>query len=176
MHRPLKDEKGLIRGYEISARGEVVCSWDEDHPIPMRVVGKTSKVYRQVQLMVRGRLKWIYVHRLMGFTWLRKPQSSLRKIVDHIDGNSLNNSVNNLRWVTTLGNNINRKCYGLIQEEEEGGRFIPKVAGFLHTRYASECEKTALEMRKMLVECYVRYTMKHPENGSNFPHKSIHTY
>ena len=123
--------------------------------------------------MVRSSLQWFYVHRLMGFSWLDTPDSPLKFIVDHRDGDGLNNAVENLRWVTISGNNLNRKCYGLV---EKSGIFFPKIAGYVHTRYGTDDRELALTLRSLLVECYIRYNSRHPACGSGFPHIWIHKY
>ena len=104
----LRWKGGLVRHYEIDQSGCVRCSLDHTVDIPTRIQGGKKK-YRQVQLMVGGgRIRWLYVHRLMGFSWLRIKHVS-QTIVDHIDGNGLNNNLQNLRWVTPRVNNLNRK-------------------------------------------------------------------
>lgn len=45
------------------------------------------------------------IHRLMAETFLPNPDNLPE--IDHIDGNALNNNLDNLRWVTRLENNNN---------------------------------------------------------------------
>ena len=47
------------------------------------------------------------VHRLMAISFLDNPLN--KPIVDHIDGNRVNNIITNLRWATIQENNINAK-------------------------------------------------------------------
>ena len=170
--RPLRCKDGMIRFYQIDARGTISCTADEDVVVPMRIAGK-KKTYCQAQLMRCGTLRWYYVHRLMAFSWLGDSPHFLRTIVDHQNGNSLDNTVDNLRWVTQTANNINKKCYGLV---EEGAYFIPRISGFNHHRFRTTDRDLALMLRAQLVESYVRYNMRFPLNGSDFPHYSIHKY
>lgn len=47
------------------------------------------------------------IHRLIAQTYLENPDN--KPYVDHIDRNTLNNNLSNLRWVTGRENNLNRK-------------------------------------------------------------------
>ena len=170
--RPLRCKAGLIKHFVIDGLGNISLADGSDFPIPTRISGRKKK-YAQVQLMRSGTLRWYYVHRLVCFSWKGPSPHKLRNIVDHIDGNSLNNAVSNLRWVTIRGNNLNIKGKGVY---EGNNRFMPKIAGFVHHRYASEDREVAELMRDQLVECYVRYNCRFPENGGDYPHHSIHIY
>ena len=173
MSRPLRCRNGLFKNFSIQADGTIYWKLVPEHEFPKRLAGKKKK-YWQIQLMRNGDVKWYYVHRLMGYSWLGSPPHRLRYIVDHINGDSLDNTVENLRWVTPTGNQLNKKCYGLV---ECSGFFVPKVAGFLHLRYATEDEQLCHEMRDKLVQSYVRYSCRFPEKDScDYPHYSIHKY
>ena len=168
--KPLKYRGFVLSWWKIDARGNLYCTADPTYEAPTRVTG-TRKKYRQVQLLVHGRLQWLYVHRLMAFSWLPKPKSPLLRIVDHRNGDSLNNKIENLRWITTQGNNLNRSCYGLVMED---GIFYPKVAGHIHYKFGAD-EATALMLRKILVEYYVNFTIRNPDSRS-YPHENISNY
>jgi hypothetical protein len=172
MLRKLRCKTGGFKNFLIDTRGAVTWNGDGDYAPPTRISGKKKK-YVQVQIMRGGALKWFYVHRLMAFSWLGESPHLLRLLVDHADGDSLNNSVENLRWVTPTANQINKVCRGIVEED---GMFYPKVAGYVHKNYGSLDEELCQDIRKMLVECYVRYNCRFPNNGNAFPHKSIHKY
>ena len=170
--RPLRCKGGRIKHFVIDCSGDISLANGDQFPIPRRIRG-AKKQYEQVQLMRNGTTRWYYVHILVCCSWRGSSPHPLRIIVDHIDGDSLNNVVTNLRWVTIRANNINRACYGLHEEE---GVYYPKVVGFVHYRYGSADEDVAKSMRRALVESYVRYNCRFPENGNAFPHRSIHVY
>jgi len=170
--KQVRCKQGLIRNFVIDSRGQVTCTADPDYNIPSRLSGK-KKVYKQVQLMRGGTTKWYYVHRLQAYSWLGESPHLLRYIVDHIDGDSLNNGVNNLRWVTPTANNINKRCDGIVVQD---GMFIPRIAGFNHVRYKTTDRELCQMIRRNLVESYVRYNCRFPEVGSDFPHFSISNY
>lgn len=173
MERLLNWKHGRIKGWVINGKGNLRCEYDIDYLPRYRIRGKKGKHYKQAHLMVGGTLRWFYIHRLVGFSWLALPDSPLRFIIDHKNGDSLCNRVENLRWVTITGNNINKKCYGL---REKDGWFSPRVASYTHSKYRTTDVELALQIRKLLVECYVRYNSRFPNCGSEFPHKYIYRY
>ena len=52
----------------------------------------------------QGKRTTVQAHRLIALTFIPNPDN--RPFVNHIDGDRLNNNVNNLEWVTVAENNI----------------------------------------------------------------------
>lgn len=50
-----------------------------------------------------------YLHRLLAEVFIPNPEGL--PVVDHLDGNSLNNSIDNFRWCTAKDNNRNSKSH-----------------------------------------------------------------
>ena len=48
------------------------------------------------------------IHRLLAEAFIPNPNNL--PVIDHIDKNKLNNSLNNLRWVSISQNSYNKKC------------------------------------------------------------------
>lgn len=58
--------------------------------------------YKYYRLSKDGKKKMFYAHRLVAETFIPNPNSL--PVVNHIDGNKLNNNVNNLEWVSYSDN------------------------------------------------------------------------
>lgn len=63
--------------------------------------------YYKVGFCVNGKKYNRFVHRLVAICYIDNPDNL--PVVDHIDGNRTNNSVENLRWTTYSGNSRNTK-------------------------------------------------------------------
>jgi hypothetical protein len=80
-----------------------------------------------------------YVHKLVGNAFIEKPNSNGKKlIVNHKDGNKLNNVVDNLEWTTYKGNNEHaiknglRKNYKLpILQIDDSGNIIKEYSSII---------------------------------------------
>lgn len=67
----------------------------------------TTHNYLYVTLSKNKKRELVYIHRLIAQMLIPNPLNKLT--VDHIDGNSLNNSITNLRWATQQEQSINRR-------------------------------------------------------------------
>ena len=77
--------------------------------------------YRRVTLSKDYKTKRILVHRLVAQAFLPNPES--KEFVNHIDNNGLNNSLQNLEWVTHAENMIHAQKQGrLFLAQSSGGK------------------------------------------------------
>ncbi len=67
---------------------------------------KRTDGYSVVMLCRNGKLKFVFIHRLVCMTVLLNPQN--KPCVDHIDHNRCNNNLENLRWATRSQNQMNK--------------------------------------------------------------------
>ena len=89
--------------YCVSNKGRVMN--EETNLIIKQSVNKYG--YKTISLMYNGKKKTYRVNRLVALTFIANPDN--KQMVDHIDGNKVNNNVNNLRWATNSENQMNNK-------------------------------------------------------------------
>ena len=62
--------------------------------------------YKMINLYKNGKMKMFSVHRLVALAFLENPDN--KPMIDHIDNNTANNNVKNLRWATQKDNLANQ--------------------------------------------------------------------
>lgn len=78
--------------------------------------GCITSGYRSVKLTFdNSKQQRFYVHRLVAEHFINNPDPKNKTLVNHIDGNKLNNNVDNLEWVSPRENNLH--YYRKIKEE-----------------------------------------------------------
>ena len=150
MNEIWKDIEGYEGIYKISNLGKVKSlSREYKHNMfGRKTVIKTSKEkiltininqgYEHVVLCKNGKFKQKLLHRLLAKAFIPNPEDKLN--INHIDGNGLNNSLENLEWSTQkenvrhaikyLGAKDNYKTYRnrsekmIIKTQKENNKFI----------------------------------------------------
>ena len=77
----------------------------------------TSTGYKKVELYKDGKRKSFKVHRLVAIAFIPNPDN--KPEVNHIDGNKINNNIDNLEWVTSSENSIHAYETGLSPNKKE---------------------------------------------------------
>ena len=73
----------------------------------------TNERYVRVGLFVDGKKMLLSIHRLLGDHFLPNPNKL--PLIDHIDRNTQNNDLCNLRWVDYTTNGHNKECSGSVK-------------------------------------------------------------
>lgn len=105
--QPIKDYEGK---YYITPQGDVVNA--KGKTLAYTVNKKTG--YKTVALWKNNIGSSKTIHRLVALTYLTNPNNLPE--VNHIDGNKLNNHVDNLEWVTRSKNMIHAYGTGLVEQ------------------------------------------------------------
>jgi hypothetical protein len=63
--------------------------------------------YYELTLQINGKKKHFPIHKLIGDNFIPNPES--KRCLDHINGDRLDNRIENLRWATNSENMWNRK-------------------------------------------------------------------
>lgn len=117
-----KDIEGFEGYYQISNKGNVrsVNRFDGVHDRQGSQIRQNLKHngYLQVGLRKHGKRKWFGVHRLVAIHFIENPDNKPQ--VNHIDGNKLNNTVENLEWVTGRENQRHAIKMGLRDNMPKG--------------------------------------------------------
>jgi hypothetical protein len=98
---------GLIPGYTIYLDGKIVSFSGRELAVH---VGKHG--YKTVQFKRNGKRKLYLVHRLLALCFIPNPHGKPQ--INHIDGDKLNNSLENLEWVTDRENKTHAHRVGLM--------------------------------------------------------------
>ena len=133
-----KDIRGYENIYVISNQGRVASlnrMQTNKNGRTVRYNGKiltprpNSKGYLRVQLKRDGNSARHFVHRLVALHFVENPSPDCYSIVNHLDGNYLNNKADNLEWTTIYGN---------IQHAIQNGRMNRTKEWLQHLRESNE--------------------------------------
>lgn len=103
-----------VTHYQISENGILYNSKTKKYP-----KGNISLTgYRIYNFSFNGVRKTLYAHRMVAETYIPNNDPN-KNCVNHIDGNKLNNNVNNLEWVTRAENNRHAVYTDLNKQRKE---------------------------------------------------------
>lgn len=80
--------------------------------------------YMTVRIQINNKAHWVSIHRAVATAFVPNPYN--KPMVNHIDGNKLNNHVDNLEWVTASENQKHAYRTGLRKpnQERNSGMFL----------------------------------------------------
>ena len=102
---------GLDTNYMISDDGKV------KNPKGKEMKLQIQQGYCHVTIQINKKGKRFRVHRLVAEAFIPNPEN--KPYVNHIDGNRMNNNINNLEWVTPQENTLHAVSTGLMQPTRE---------------------------------------------------------
>ena len=109
--------------YEISNNGQVKRYYKNGN---IKILNPSnSNGYLRIELSKKGERQNFLIHRLIAIHFIPNPEN--KECIDHIDGDKLNNSIENLRWVSHSENMLNKKNYG---KYKKGVRYHKKRKKF----------------------------------------------
>lgn len=129
--RPVVGYEGL---YEVSNAGQIKRVAGGSGSKPGRILkNQLKRGYHQIGLYLDGALKWHAVHKLVAEAFIELKKPGLQ--INHKDGNKLNNSPENLEWVTSAENHAHRRQYlGMSNKGKRNGRTILTASQVLEIR------------------------------------------
>ena len=162
-------------GYEISTKGRVRSYWKNEMvggkeriivslvETPSYLAIRIESGYLRVHFGRKGKKIKPRIHRLMAIAFL--PNLNNLECVDHIDGNTLNNSLSNLRWCSKQQNILNSKIQNTNTSGTPGvyfrsdGRKLPWIAdwrvnGSRKTKSFATKEEAIAHRRQMVEQHY----------------------
>ena len=109
--------------YEIDSLGIVISNKTKISKNLITVIDK--KGYLSVRLCNKNSIQRKSIHRLVAESFIANPLN--KPCVNHIDGNKLNNCVENLEWVTVKENYDHAVSIGLINTKGSNNHMSKKV-------------------------------------------------
>ena len=119
--------KKINKNYKISSLGRVMNR--SGNILKPQI---TNSGYNLVHLLCDGIRKAYTIHRLVAVAFIPNPESKLQ--VNHIDGNKLNNKIDNLEWVTNKENLRHAFDSGLMDGSRKKASERMKEIGKLYGR------------------------------------------
>ena len=129
----MKEEYRFINGYtnyKVSNLGSVKrLNYRKKGSEKILRCSPNTKGYRKVDFTENGVTKTMKVHQLVAMAFLGHEPKGYTNVVDHIDGDKLNNNVSNLRIVTHRENvSLARNKSGFIGAyKSKSGRYVSKI-------------------------------------------------
>ena len=130
----------IVNGYYATEEGEI-WSKRRNKNIAKKI---NNRGYYLVNLSVCGKVKTYQLHRLIANAFIENPENL--PVVNHKDGNKLNNKVENLEWCTHSKN--------IIHAFETG---LTNPARGIDTKFGRFSEKEIREIRELLRDGLSQY-------------------
>ena len=87
----------------------------------------TGKYYYDIGTVDNGKNAQVKLHRLLAMVFLGLDITDKTSVIDHLDGNGLNNDITNLRVCTQRENDRNRKNVKGVSYDKKNNRFKTNI-------------------------------------------------
>ena len=160
--------------YRVSQFGKVMSTRDVKGTHFGKVLSPSisCKGYRRVSLAYEGTVKYWRINRLVLLTFIGPPQTEAHQGA-HFDGNSMNDSVFNLRWATPKQNTADKWQHGTMAKGESQGMAKLTEAQILYIHAAYRSGKNTRELADELG--VGTSTIKRILRGENWGHLGLRT-
>lgn len=108
-----------------------------------------EKSYLRIPLQVKSKKKKFFVHRLVAYTYIGQPLDD-EYVVNHKDGNKLNNHYTNLEWVTKSENNYHAIAIGL-SKGYNGTKQKRNTSGYVGVTHCGNRWKAQIRIKNELI-------------------------
>lgn len=136
--------------YEISSMGNIKRKGKIIKPT---LVGK-DKNYLKINLLINSIYKSVRLHNIIAQTFIPNPNNFSK--VRHIDGNTLNNNIENLEWLSS----IKIKSLNTNRERDEKGRFIKGMKAIQTSEIREKISKTKLAKKQKQTKEHIEKLQK----------------
>lgn len=158
----LKTARGYIWTYA-NAREKIEIDLNEFKPVenhPKFLISIDGRIYSLSHKKIKTHMptdsymrvnldkKSYYIHKLIAIHFIDKPENYNDKwIVNHKDGNKLNNSIGNLEWMSASDNTRHVYDNGLsksatpIVQKDSGGNIVGEYPSISHASRAFKCKR-----------------------------------
>ena len=168
MQEIYKDIPGFEGYYQVSNLGNVKSLKTLNNGNPKILSQENSKskktIYKRVKLHKNGKVTRSLVHRLVALTFIKNPDNKPQ--VNHIDNDTTNNNVSNLKWCTASENmrhsHKQKRQEPAKQAAAEGRRKAAKIKA--ETKYSNYLNKNL--NGRILISFYVGGDKKREYKGN----------
>lgn len=131
------------------------------------VQGISKTGYYVLNTRVGGRAGTAYcikVHRLVGWAFCKGYYKKYRSVINHIDGNKLNNHYTNLEWVSYKNNSVHAYNTGLLSSQIGSDNGCSKLQNY-QVRFIKKNKSTIIDL----------YTRRFMASIFGISHKTLHS-
>ena len=129
--------KDTLFGYKINEDGEVLS------PTGKKVSPYRSSDYYRLNLFEHSKFRNFCIHRLLAIAFVNNPAPTEFNIVDHVNRDTFDNRIVNLRWINTKLNALNTDAKGVFYNSR-WKKYVARVCG----KYVG-CKKTFEEAHEL---------------------------